>query len=128
MPTPDPTKDESHQHAGKQPAETKTQDKETFIQQAINDAVDNMKDDLPIMMQLCKIKEATCRAEKLFEDREAMLKDQTMDPRNPKEVLIEQGISPNPGPSKARKSKSHFRKFAVTMISMLITAEGRPLG
>ena len=74
-----------------------TEARAAFIQEAINQTVDNMKPDLPLMTQLCMIKAATCRAEKAY-DKTTEIKKQTTDPRIPKEVLIEEGINPNPGP------------------------------
>ena len=43
-------------------------EKETYIKQAISDAVDSMDNDLPLMMQLCKIKEATNKGESMFDE------------------------------------------------------------
>ena len=99
------------------------EDKKRCVQLAINEAVDTMGDDLPMMMQLCKIKEATCRAEQIFEERAAMPKTQSKDPRIPKEVLIEQGISPNLGPLRARKGKNHFGKLVVLITSVMTAAD-----
>ena len=87
-----------------------------------------MDGDLPMMMQLCKIKEATRRAETIFEERAAMPKTQNKNRRIPKDVLIEQGISPNPGPLRARKGKSHFGKLVVPITSLMTIADCRILG
>ena len=102
--------------------------REAYIKQAISDAVDKMDDDLPLMMQLCKIKEATSKAENSFDKKTAGMrgeaaKDQTPDPRKPKEVLIEQGISPNPGPRRMA-SRSGGRSVALFLTTLLATNLG----
>ena len=80
------------------------------------------------MMQLCRIKEATCRVELTYEQKTKERKSQTMDPRVPKEVLIEQGISPNPGPRRHKTGNSKLGKLALFMTNMLAMADSRSLG
>ena len=150
MPALDPRKADNRQDAEAYLAEKNGDNKKAFIQCANNAVVDNMDADIPLMMQLCKIKEATtkaekvfeeqvvmpkpqtqlckikevtCGAEKIFEERAAMPKTQSKDPRIPKEVLIEQGISPNPGPLRAKKGKNHFGKLVVLITSVMAVAD-----
>ena len=56
--------------------------------------------DAPMMMQLCKIAEEKERQEK--QKKGSQHKGQDRDPRVPYDVLVEEGISPNPGPHEER--------------------------
>ena len=114
------------------PEDARDENKTDYVQRAINEAVDKMDNGLPLMMQLCKIKEATCKAENMFDTRAAekggtSAKGQTADPRKPKEVLIEQGISPNPGPLKTRAKAGKRRMLASLMTCLINKAESRHL-
>ena len=104
--------------------DTGEEHKTDYVQCAINEAFDKMDNGLPLMMQLCKIKEATCKAENMFDTRAAekgctSAKGRTADPRKPKEVLIEQGISPNLGPRQFR-AKSGMRSNIALLMTILV--------
>ena len=56
----------------------------------------------PMMMLLCKISEEKERQEK--ERKERQKTGQDRDPRVPYDVLVQEGISPNPGPSDEKQN------------------------
>ena len=56
----------------------------------------------PMTMLLCKISQEKERHEK--EKEEKMQQGQDRDPRVPYDVLVEEGISPNPGPHNGRSN------------------------
>ena len=58
--------------------------------------------DAPMILLLCKIPQENERQEKEQNDR--LQKGQDSDPRVPYDVLVEEGISPNLGPSSRRSN------------------------
>ena len=97
---------------------------ENAIEAAIDRATADCKPEEPLMTQLCKISAEIDRAKK---KTKAKKEGQTRDPRVPYDVLVQEGIRPNPGPrvavSRRRGGKLSVAKATVfAMIVHLIGA------
>ena len=84
-------------------------DEDTLVKEAIDRATGMCSDNEPLMTQLCRISAEVSKAErkakaKRSDEGDAQRKAKktreghTTDPRDPHEVLVQEGIEPNPGP------------------------------
>ena len=77
-------------------------DEDTVVREAIGRAIAKIDDQEPLMTQLCRISAEVDKAKKAAKSKqseEGKIQSQTRDPRNLREVLVQEGIEPHPGPA-----------------------------
>ena len=101
---------------GPQAAEEKigVDHEELLVKSAIDRATEECENDMPLMMQLCKISAEVDKAKKRAKTekaRKTKKEGQSADPRVPYDVLVQEGISPNPGPSATKIKKDAAPRY-----------------
>ena len=106
-------------------------DESTLVKEAIDRATTMCNENEPLMTQLCRISAEVSKAEKKAKakrkdegDEQRKLKKtregQTRDPRDPHEVLIQEGIEPHPGPTCANKGKRGVQRNGHAWVTRIL--------